>query len=154
MHIIRGSTAFAAFDYSLRGTAAEATQSIVLVYRYKKSVSQYSYIHCINHVPVRIIVMFVVFVNRKTPSCPRGSPSNRIVFAQNGGLSFRSAIMKYTRSGKAKLTRREKDERRKDVEDMQRKMQTIVIPTIIGVAIFVVAFILLKTQKPSHSYTI
>lgn len=58
--------------------------------------------------------------------------------------------MKYTKRGKAKLTKREKDERRKDVEDMQRKMQTIVLPTIIGVAIFIVAFIFLKTQKPTY----
>lgn len=58
--------------------------------------------------------------------------------------------MRYTKNGKPKMSKREKEERKKDVEDMNRKMQTLVIPTLIAVAIFIVAFILLKTQKPTY----
>lgn len=52
--------------------------------------------------------------------------------------------------GKTKETTKEKRQRKKDFEDVQRKLFTIVLPTIAGIAIFVAAYVYIKTRPQNY----
>lgn len=50
------------------------------------------------------------------------------------------------KAGKTKETAREKKLRRKEFQDAQKQIKTIVIPTLIVVFLFIVAYVYLKTR--------
>lgn len=55
--------------------------------------------------------------------------------------------------GKPKETAKQKRERKKDFADMQRQVFTIALPTIIGIFLFIIAYVYIKT-RPGISYEV
>ncbi|EEC06972.1 FN5 protein, putative [Ixodes scapularis] len=47
---------------------------------------------------------------------------------------------------KPRLSRKDKEERRKDINEVQEKMFSVVIPVVITFAIVIVVIVLLKTR--------
>ncbi|XP_022914201.1 single-pass membrane and coiled-coil domain-containing protein 4 homolog [Onthophagus taurus] len=52
--------------------------------------------------------------------------------------------------GKQKETSKDKKQRKKDFEDIQRQVYTVVIPAVIGILIFIAGFVYMKTRPQSY----
>lgn len=55
--------------------------------------------------------------------------------------------MRQLKGGKTKETRKEKSERRAFNREIKSQFKTVVLPTLIAIALFIIAFVYLKTRQ-------